>query len=286
LPRYTVAHSPDADDLFMYYAIRFGWVGIRDIALESCGLDIETLNVKGTYDATAISFALYPHIKDSYALLRTAASFGEGYGPKLIKRKGESLKRRFKVALSGANTTNALLFALRYPDARPVYKNFLEIEDAVLSGEVDAGVLIHESILAFDPALEVEAELWDIWLDMAGKELPLPLGGMALRRSLPLNRAIQMETLLTKAVEVAVTHKETLSRMLMERDLVRVDDAKLARYLAMYANDRSIRFDDVALEALERLFALGYDRGMYDAPLDVASYLIPSEYTALRQRDV
>ena len=219
-------------------------------------------------------------------MLRTAASFGEGYGPKLIKRKGESLKRRFKVALSGANTTNALLFALRYPDARPVYKNFLEIEDAVLSGEVDAGVLIHESILAFDPALEVEAELWDIWLDMAGKELPLPLGGMALRRSLPLNRAIQMETLLTKAVEVAVTHKETLSRMLMERDLVRVDDAKLARYLAMYANDRSIRFDDVALEALERLFALGYDRGMYDAPLDVASYLIPSEYTALRQRDV
>ena len=145
-----IAHSPDADDIFMYYAIKFGWVGMQGVSFENIALDIETLNeaaLKGEYDIAAISFALYPHIKDEYAPLRTAVSFGEGYGPKLIKRKGTQLKRNFKVALSGKYTTNAMLFRIAYPDARITYMNFLEIEDAVKSGKVDAGVLIHESIL-------------------------------------------------------------------------------------------------------------------------------------------
>ena len=89
-----IAHSPDADGIFMYYAIKFGWVGIDGMDFENLALDIETLNVealKGTYDITAISFALLPHIKDEYAPLRTAVSFGEGYGPKLIKQKEKTL---------------------------------------------------------------------------------------------------------------------------------------------------------------------------------------------------
>jgi 1,4-dihydroxy-6-naphthoate synthase len=87
-----IAHSPDADDIFMYYAIKFGWVK-SDINFENSALDIQTLNdeaLKGTYDISAISFALYPLIRNDYALLRTAVSFGEGYGPKLIKKKAQS----------------------------------------------------------------------------------------------------------------------------------------------------------------------------------------------------
>jgi 1,4-dihydroxy-6-naphthoate synthase len=86
----VVAHSPDADDIFMYFAIKFGWVSTRDMLFSNIALDIETLNqeaIKGTYDISAISFALYPYIKDDYALLKSAISFGEGYGPKLIKQK-------------------------------------------------------------------------------------------------------------------------------------------------------------------------------------------------------
>ena len=97
----SVAHSPDADDIFMYYAIKFGWVSTHGLNFENIALDIETLNVdalKGTYDITAISFALYPKIRNEYALLRTAVSFGEGYGPKLVKKKETKLKRNFKVA--------------------------------------------------------------------------------------------------------------------------------------------------------------------------------------------
>jgi len=281
----TVAHSPDADDIFMFYAIKFGWVGLKDVEFDNIALDIETLNVKALenyYDITAISFGLYPLIKDEYALLRTAVSFGEGYGPKLVKKKGVKLKRNFKVALSGKYTTNALLFKIAYPDARIVYKNFLDIEEAVTSGEVDAGVLIHESILTYDDSLEVERELWDIWLELSGGGLPLPLGGMAVRRSIPITRAIEYEEVLTKAVEVAHKNEKMLSKMLLERDLIRVDADKLETYLELYANEDSISMSDKQLDAIDKLFELGYDAGYFDEKLSVRDYLIPREYKDYR----
>jgi 1,4-dihydroxy-6-naphthoate synthase len=280
-----IAHSPDADDIFMYYAIKFGWVGMKDVHFDNIAKDIQTLNVdalNGVYDIVAISFALYPHIRSEYALLRTAVSFGEGYGPKIIKQKGKKLKRNFKVALSGEHTTNAMLFRIAYPEARISYMNFLEIEQAVLDGTVDAGVLIHESILTYNDALEVEREMWDIWQELAGKDLPLPLGGMAIRRSLPLNRAIAYEKTLTKAVKVAREHKERLSKMLLERNLVRIDAATLDTYLELYANDDSIELSDIQYEAINKLFEIGHAHGFYDTPVKVQDYLIPREYEALR----
>ncbi len=281
----TVAHSPDADDIFMFYAIKFGWVSIDDINFENVALDIETLNEKALeniYDITAISFGLYPFVKDEYALLRTAVSFGDGYGPKLIKKRGVKLKRNFKVALSGKYTTNALLFKIYYPEAKIVYKNFLQIEDAVLSGEVDAGVLIHESILTYDETLEVEKELWDIWLELSGGELPLPLGGMGIRRSIPITRAIEYEEILTKAVEVAHKNKEVLSKMLLERNLIRVDEKKLRKYLELYANEESICMSEEQLDGIDRLFELGYEHGFYPSLIKVRDYLVPVEYKDYR----
>ena len=281
-----IAHSPDADDIFMYYAIKFGWVGMDNIHFDNIAKDIQTLNedaLNGVYDIVAISFALYPHIKEEYAPLRTAVSFGEGYGPKLIKKKATKLKRNFKVALSGQHTTNAMLFRIKFPDARITYMNFLEIEQAVLDGVVDAGVLIHESILTYDNKLEVEIEMWDIWQELAGKDLPLPLGGMAIRRSLPINRAIDYEATLTKAVQVARDHKDRLSKMLIERDLVRIDAQTLDKYLELYANDASISLSAIQYQAIDKLFELGYKHGFYDTPVSVEDYLIPTEYTELRK---
>lgn len=280
-----IAHSPDADDIFMYYAIKFGWVDMKDTQFDNIAKDIQTLNedaLNGVYDIVAISFALYPHIKDDYAPLRTAVSFGEGYGPKLIKRKGEKLKRNFRVALSGEHTTNAMLFRIAYPDARITYMNFLEIEQAVLDGKVHAGVLIHESILTYDSELEVEREMWDIWQELAGKDLPLPLGGMAIRRSLPLNKAIDYEATLTKAVKVARDHKDRLSKMLIERDLVRIDAPTLDKYLELYANDESITLSEIQYKAIDKLFELGYKYGFYDLPVKVEDYMIPTEYKEIR----
>lgn len=280
----SLAHSPDADDLFMYMAVKFGWVG-NEFDFESCALDIQTLNEKALaneFAVSAISFALYPLIADEYALLRTAVSFGEGYGPKLVRLKNKPLKRNFKVALSGAHTSNALLFRIAYPQARVVYKNFLDIESAVLCGEVDAGVLIHESILEFNEKLCVEAELWDIWRELAKDDLPLPLGGMALRRSMPLTTAIKVEQILTKAVQIADSNKAILSKMLMERGLIRVDEAKLDKYLSLYANKNSVSMSEIQLKAVDRLFELGFKHKFYDKLIKVGDYLIPSEYENLR----
>jgi len=280
-----IAHSPDADDIFMYYAIKFGWVGMEDVAFDNIALDIETLNVeamKGTYDITAISFALYPHIRNEYALLKTAVSFGEGYGPKLIRRKDKTLKRRFKVALSGKYTTNAMLFRMAYPDARITYMNFLDIEEAVTNGEVDAGVLIHESILTYNDALEVEREMWDIWQELAGAGLPLPLGGMAIRRSLPLTSAIAYEDVLTDAVRVARERKEELCDRLVAEELVRIDGAELEKYLELYANDDSVSLSPLQLQAIDKLYELGYEHGFYDKKIDVRDFTLPRDYTELR----
>ncbi|EAI3906201.1 S-ribosylhomocysteine lyase [Campylobacter sp. CNRCH_2013_0898h] len=280
----SVAHSPDADDIFMYMAIKFGWVG-NAYEYENTALDIQTLNelaLENIYDVSAISFALYPLIVSEYALLKTAVSFGEGYGPKLIKKKNKKLKPNFKVALSGAHTTNVLIFRIKYPQARIIYKNFLEIEKAVLEDEVDAGVLIHESILEFDSSLCVEAELWDIWQELAKNDLPLPLGGMALRRSLPLSDAIAVEKDLIKAVEVADHNRKILASMLLERNLIRVDAQKLDVYLNLYANKNSINMNDKQYNAIDKLFELGYNHGFYEKLIKSKDYLIPSEYEEFR----
>lgn len=282
-----IAHSPDADDIFMYYAIKFGWVTQDNVEFDNIALDIETLNVEalaGTYDISAISFALLPLIKEDYALLRTAVSFGEGYGPKLIKRKGEKLKRNFKVALSGKYTTNALLFRIAYPDARITYMNFLEIEEAVRSGHVDAGVLIHESILTFSDELEVEKEMWDIWQELCeDTSLPLPLGGMAIRRSIPLAKAIAYEETLTKAVEVARDRKEELCKLLVEQDLVRIEGKTLDTYLELYANDDSISLSNIQYKAINKLYELGYKHGYYTELVQAEDYIIPTEYKEVRE---
>jgi 1,4-dihydroxy-6-naphthoate synthase len=293
MKHYKIAHSPDADDIFMYYAVKFGWVNELKMEngkwkikydFENIAEDIETLNqkaLKNIYDVTAISFGVYPFIKDEYALLKTAISFGYGYGPKLVKLKGKKLKPNFKVALSGEYTTNALIFKIAYPKARIIYKNFLEIEDAVLSGEVDAGVLIHENILTFNEALEVEKELWDIWTSLAG-EIPLPLGGMAIRRSIPLLNAIEIEEILTKAVKIANKHKNILANMLIERNLVRVDDKILDKYLSLYANDKSVELDENQLNAINKLYEIGHKANLLPKINDIRNYLIPKEYKNLR----
>lgn len=280
-----IAHSPDADDIFMYYAIKFGWVGMSDVAFDNIAEDIQTLNekaLKSVYEIVAISFALYPHIREEYALLRTAVSFGDGYGPKIIKKKGVTLKRNFKVALSGEHTTNAMLFRIAYPDARVIYMNFLDIENAVLEGKVDAGVLIHESILTYSSELEVEKEMWDIWRELSGGDLPLPLGGMAIMRSIPLNKAIEYEETLTKAVSVAREHKHKLSQMLLERDLVRIDAPTLDKYLELYANDDSITLSETQYRAIDKLFEIGYKHGFYDSLVRASDFMIPKEYKDLR----
>lgn len=283
----SIAHSPDADDIFMYYSIKFGWVDTKDYIFNNIALDIETLNIKsliGKYDVTAISFGAYPFIKNEYALLKTAISFGYGYGPKLIKNRNKNLGKYFTIALSGKYTTNAMLIKMYYPNAKPIYMNFLEIENAILNNRVDCGVLIHESILNFNKSLEVEKELWNIWTELIQDDLPLPLGGMAIRRSIPLNRAIEIESILLSAVEVANIRKKELSRKLQEDNLVRIKDDMLDKYLNMYASDKSISLSNKEILGINKLYEIFLKHNIITQKTNILDYLIPSEYLSLRHQ--
>ena len=160
--------------------------------------------------------------------------------------------------------------------------DFLEIEDAVVSGQVDAGVLIHESILDFDDSLEVEKEVWDIWVELAGEGLPLPLGGMAIRRSLPLTRAIEIEHILIDGVKVANDRKEELCAKLEAENLVRISSEMLKKYLDMYASDESVELSSLQLIALDTLYEIGFKHGLWESPMHTETYLVPREYQALR----
>jgi 1,4-dihydroxy-6-naphthoate synthase len=162
--------------------------------------------------------------------------------------------------------------------------NFLDIEEAVRSGAVHAGVLIHESILTFSDELEVEKELWDVWQELCeDKSLPLPLGGMAIRRSIPLSKAIAYENTLTKAVEVARDRKEELCKLLVEQELVRIEGETLDKYLELYANDDSITLSDLQYKAINKLYELGYKHGYYSELIKAEDYTIPTEYTEHRK---
>ncbi len=280
----SIAHSPDADDVFMFYALAFGWVDFPK-PFTHHALDIQTLNteaLKGTHAISAVSFALYPLIKDQYTLLECATSFGEGYGPKLVRLKNKPLKKNFKVALSGRYTTNAMLFRLYYPQARIVYKNFLEIEKAVLNSEVDAGVLIHESILDLHADLVVEKEIWEIWCVLSDSTLPLPLGCMILRRSIPLLQAILMQEALSKAIKIALNHQDLLSQMLLERHLLRVEQDQLNTYLKMYANESACKLDSKQQAGIDKLFEIGFKHGLYPEFISCVDHCIPTDYKHLR----
>ncbi len=112
--------------------------------------------------------------------------------------------------------------------------------------------------------------------------MPLPLGGMGVRRSIPITRAISYEEVLTKAVEVAHKNRKMLSQMLLQRELIRVDEEKLETYLDLYANKDSISMSDIQLDAINKLFEIGYEGGYYEDQLDVRDYLIPCEYQDYR----
>jgi 1,4-dihydroxy-6-naphthoate synthase len=189
--RIHVAHSPDSDDAFMFYALAAGHLDTGDLEYVHELADIETLNrraLRGELEVTAVSIHAYAHLADRYALLGSGFSMGDGYGPRLVATTPAPADTRAalagrRVAIPGTLTTAWLALQLYQPDVEPVVMPFDRIEQAVKAGEVPAGLLIHEGQLTFqDEGLHLWADLGAWW--MADTGLPLPLGGNAVRRDL------------------------------------------------------------------------------------------------------
>ncbi|MEM0350473.1 MAG: MqnA/MqnD/SBP family protein [Archaeoglobaceae archaeon] len=263
--RITVAHTPDADDAFMFYAMMNGKIW-TPFEVESIVEDIETLNLRafhGIYDVTAISVHAYASVSKIYRILSSGASVGNGYGPIVVAREKVDLDNAI-VAIPGKNTTSALLLRLAC-NAKMLEMKFDEIINAVLSGKVDAGLLIHESQLNFeDYGLKKVLDLFDWWYSLTS--LPLPLGVNAIRRNLDI--AVQKEFL--KAMRASIKYAlENFDEALnyAERYSRGLDRERLSKFVKMYVNEFTLEMPKKVERAIEVIFELAEEKKIVKKPI-------------------
>ena len=260
-----LAHSPDSDDAFMFYALAKGKVPSGDIEFVHVLEDIETLNRKAleeVYDITAISFHAYPYLSDKYGLLTCGASFGEGYGPLLVTKKRlglEDLKGR-RVAIPGAMTTAFLVLKLAQPGLDTVVVPFDRILEKVENGEVDAGLIIHEGQLTYKKqGFHKLLDLGEWWQQRTG--LPLPLGGNAIRRTLGPERIREVAGLLKASIEYGLGHREEALAYAL-RFGRGVETQQADRFVEMYVNHWTLDYGEKGRQAVQRLLDWGAEEGI------------------------
>jgi 1,4-dihydroxy-6-naphthoate synthase len=261
-----IAHSPDSDDAFMFYGLATNKVRVPGYKFTHTLTDIEALNHRAMtdqyYDVTAISFHAYPYIQENYTLMACGGSVGDGYGPMIVAAKNYTLDevRKLRIAVPGTLTTAYLTLKLFAPDIETVTVDFDKIIPAVLSGEFDAGLIIHEGQLTYGrDGLTKILDLGMWWNEQTG--LPLPLGGNAIRRSLGHDVQLITTNALRESIQHALDHREAALEYAMQfaRDL----DASLAnRFVGMYVNDRTLNYGDDGREAIRKLLDMGYERGV------------------------
>jgi len=267
----NLAHSPDSDDAFMFYALAKGLVDTRGLTFKHVLEDIETLNRKaidGVYDVTAVSFHAYYKINDRYRLMTAGASVGDGYGPIIVSKRALSRDELddVTVAVPGELTTAFLVFRLFAPGARWKVMPFDKIQDAVANGSIDAGLLIHEGQLTYhEQKLHRVQDLGEWWRMETG--LPLPLGGNALRRDLDKETARKCCDVLKDTVQYALDHrKEALDYAL---EYARGMDRKKAdKFVGMYVNSYTLELGKRAEDAIALLFKLGKQAGVIPVKVD------------------
>ncbi|MGI9079185.1 MAG: menaquinone biosynthesis family protein [Gemmatimonadaceae bacterium] len=267
-----VAHSPDSDDAFMFYALSEGLIDTGDIRYVHELQDIETLNqraLRGELEVTAVSMHAYSYITDRYALLPHGASMGDRYGPRLVAREPtarEALRGR-RIAIPGSLTTAALVLRMYQPDFVAIATPFDQIEDAVASGDVDAGLLIHEGQLTYmDRGLHLIADMGEWWHEETA--LPLPLGGNVIRKDLglPLIKTISQHLRASIAHGLANRPKALDHAMRFARGLSRT---KADEFVGMYVNEWTLDYGERGRIAVRTLLQKGMEAGLIDREVTV-----------------
>ncbi len=265
-----VAHSPDSDDAFMFYALAEGKIDTGDLRYEHELQDIESLNrraLKGELEVTAVSIHAYAHLADRYALLPHGASMGDGYGPCLVARSAlarADVKGK-RIAIPGTLTTAYLALRLYEPDFEAVPTPFDAIEDAVVNGDVDLGLLIHEGQLTFaDRGLHLVVDLGAWWLADTG--LPLPLGGNVIRKDLGPALVRRVSSHLRQSIAYGLDHRAGALDHAM-RYARGLDRAKADTFVGMYVNAWTLDYGDRGRRAVAELLAQGERAGLIPRPV-------------------
>ena len=266
----TVAHSPDSDDAFMFYALAEGRVDTEGLHFHHELSDIESLNrraMAGELAVTAVSFHAYAHLADRYVLLPHGASFGDGYGPVVVARepvaREEIASGNVEVASPGPWTTAALALKLWAPGVATKAMPFDRIQDEVASGRIRAGVLIHEGQLTFrDEGLTEIVDLGRWWKDETG--LPLPLGGNVVRRDLGADRIARISRALSRSIEYGLAHRSDAldHAMRYARGLPR---EKADQFVGMYVNAWTQGYGEAGRRAVQTLLDRAHAEGLVPA---------------------
>ena len=267
-----VAHSPDSDDAFMFYALASGKIDTEGLTYVHELQDIETLNqraLRGELEVTAVSIHAYAYLADQYALLPHGASMGDRYGPRLVARqpmeRGDLAGKR--IAIPGPLTSAYLALRLFEPNFTPVPTPFDQIEDAVIDGSVDLGLLIHEGQLTYaDRGLHLIQDLGAWWFDNTG--LPLPLGGNVVRKDLGSALSRKISRHLRDSIAYGLDHRTGALDHAMQyaRGLER---AKADTFVSMYVNDWTLDYGDRGRQAVRLFLERGVEIGVIPKPVDV-----------------
>ncbi|HUO85323.1 MAG TPA: MqnA/MqnD/SBP family protein [Thermoanaerobaculia bacterium] len=261
----TLAHSPDADDAFMFYALARDRIDTAEFRFEHHLKDIQSLNIDALeerFDVTAISFAMYPRVADHYALLSSGASIGDGYGPIVVANEPLDIPALASkvIAVPGINTSAYLALKLFLPSAQTEVLHFDEIQPAVREGRFRAGVLIHEGQLTWqDEGLHKVVDLGEWWKGKTG--LPLPLGGNTIRRKLGEERIRRISAILRQSIQYSLDHRdEALDYALgFGRGLPR---ERADRFVGMYVNEMTLDYGERGRAAVRRFLDDAANEGL------------------------
>ena len=267
-----VAHSPDSDDAFMFYALAAGKIDTEGLTYVHELQDIETLNqraLRAELEVTAVSIHAYAYLSDTYALLPHGASMGDKYGPRLVSRTPATRAdvKGKRIGIPGPLTSAYLALQMYEPDFTPIFTPFDLIEDVVVNGEVDMGLLIHEGQLTFgDRGLHLVADMGEWWFEETG--LPLPLGGNVIRKDMGIDLTLKISRHLRASIAYGLNHRTAALDHSMQyaRGL---DRSKADTFVGMYVNDWTLDYGDRGREAVRLFLQRGVELGLIDKPVTV-----------------
>ena len=261
----SVGHTPDSDDAFMFYGMFTGKVPSPEFTVNHVIEDIEKLNLKATdpeLDVTAVSVHACAYIP-GYTILRSGGSFGINYGPIVTAKKQMAIEelKKCKIAIPGKMTSAFLLLQLMIGKFDYVEMNFSDIPKAVESGEVDVGLVIHETQLSYEQ--EGNVKILDVgeWWDKTTNGLPVPLGINVMKTELGMETIVKFDKYLQSSIEFGINNFDDALEYAMqysrgkERDLIE-------KFVKMYVNQVTVNMGDPGEQAIRKLFEMAKEKGL------------------------
>lgn len=256
--KFTLHISPCPNDTFIFDALVNEKIDTGDFQFETVLDDVQTLNeqvIAGIPDISKMSFGVWPLVCEKYITLTSGGALGNGAGPLLIAKKNIPLHdiNKQKIAIPGENTTAHLLFSYLFPQVKnKVFIPFNQIENEVLNGHVEAGVIIHENRFTYqDKGLIKLAELGESWEQETG--LPIPLGGIVMKRIFPLHIQLQINQLIRQSIEYAYAHHHQVLSDYVKQHAQEMAPEVMKKHIDLYVNQFSLDISANGKHAVKKL---------------------------------